>query len=200
MARLHRTRDGIGAIECGLERGGAIKHIGVVAPHIRRRRYAPIGSPRRNILVERRSATKHIIHISRRSVCVPIPNGLVERRSISKHSIHMIHKRSIPSPNVLVERRSGIKHIPHIRHFFCVPPPNVLVERRSESKHISHITHLRCVPLRNVAVECTFIAKALISTSSPSTHIRHQTRVPIRHRPVIITRRPRRALSSNFCA
>jgi hypothetical protein len=30
-------------------------------------------------------------------------------------------------------------------------------------------------------------------------HVRHQTRVPIRHRPVVITRRPRRALAGFRC-
>ena len=89
--------------------GGAIKHIGVVAPHIRRRRYAPIGSPTRNILVERRSVIKHISHISHLR-CVPTPNVLVERRSGTKHRSHISHLRCVPIPNVLVERRSGTKH------------------------------------------------------------------------------------------
>jgi len=77
-----------------------------------------------------------------------------------------------------------------------------LVERRSgqsESKHSIHSSHFLCVPLRNITIECTFTSKAL-RTSIISTHIFHQTRIPIRHRSVIITRRPRRALSSNFCA
>ena len=75
-------------------------------------------------------------------------------------------------------------NIDHISHFRCVPTPNVLVERRSISKHRSHISHLSCVPLRNVAVECTFTTKALKYHFHPSTHIFHQTRIPIRHRPV----------------
>ena len=80
-----------------------------------------------------------------------------------------------------VEAESNISHI---SHFLCVPTPNVLVERRSSLKHMLHSSHFFCVPLRNVAVECTFIAKALKNTFSLSTHIRHQTRIPIRHRPV----------------
>ena len=105
-------------------------------------------------------------------------------------------RRSSPPKDVSVERRSVIKHIFHISHLRCVPTPNVVVERRSGTKHRSHMSHFLCVPLRNVAVEITFIAKALISTSSPSTHIFHQTHVPIRHRTVIVTRRPPRALAS----
>ena len=83
----------------------------------------------------------------------------------------------------MVERRSEIKHISHISHLLCGPTPNVLVERRSGMKHKSHISHFSRVPLRNIAVECTYIAKAL-NTSIISTHIFHQTRIPIRHRPV----------------
>ena len=150
--------------------------------------------PTPNVLVERRSFIKHIMHISHLR-CVPIPNVLVERRSFFKHSSHSHHLRCIPTPNVLVERRSFIKHNFHISHFFCSPIPNVLVERRSGVKHISHISHFFCVPLRNVAVECTFSTKAL-KTSIISTHIFHQTRIPIRHRAVIITRCPSSALAS----
>ena len=84
----------------------------------------------------------------------------------------------------MVERRSVIKRRSHISHLRRVPTPNVLVERRSLIKHLIHLTHFPCIPLRNISVECTFTAKAFMCTSSPSTHIRHQTRVPIRHRPV----------------
>ena len=143
--------------------------------------------------------SKHIHHISHFS-CVPTPNVLVERRSVIKHSIHRSHLRCVPTPNVLVERRSGMKHSLHSRHLRCVPTPNVLVERRSLIETYDHLTHFPCVPLRNISVECTFTAKAFMCTSSPSTHIRHQTHVPIRHRAVVITRRPCRALAGNFGA
>ena len=124
---------------------------------------------------------------------------MVERRSGTKHILHISHFRCGPTPNGLVERRSLIKHTIHSSHLRCVPTPNGLVERRSGRKHISHISHFFCVPLRNVAVECTFTAKALRSTkSSTSTHIFHQTRIPIRHRSVIITRSPLSALAGNF--
>ena len=36
------------------------------------------------------------------------------------------------------------------------------------------------------------------SAQIPSTHIFHQTRIPIRHRPVVITRCPCRALAGTF--
>ena len=133
-------------------------------------------------MVERRSFFKHSSH-SHHLRCIPTPNVLVERRSFIKHNFHISHFFCSPTPNVLVERRSALKHISHSSHFFCVPIPNVLVERRSGVKHISHISHFFCVPLRNVAVECTFSTKAL-KTSIISTHIFHQTRIPIRHRPV----------------
>ena len=90
----------------------------------------------------------HISHF----LCVPTPNVLVERRSGIKHIIHSSHLRCVPTPNVLVERRSGLKHICHMSHFLCVPTPNVLVERRSWIKHIPY-SHLRCVPTPNVLVE-----------------------------------------------
>ena len=142
----------------------------------------------------------------------------------SKHIIHSSHFRCVPTPNVLVERRSGIKHTIHISHLRCVPTPNVLVERRSGRKHIIHIVTCAVfqlpmswlnaeanetyIPYQSLArfptSKCRrrmyFYRKALRCTSTPSTHIFHQTRVPIRHRPVVITRRPRRALSSNFGA
>ena len=155
-------------------------------------------SPRGNVVVERRRKRKHICH-TRHFCCVPIPNVLVERRSSIKHSIHSSHLHCVPTPNVLVERRSGSKHIFHISHFRCVPIPNGLVERRSLIKHSIHSSHFSCVPLRNVAVECTFTTKALKSTSSPSTHIFHRTRIPIRHRAVIITRCPSSALAGFRC-
>ena len=138
-------------------------------------------------------------HRTRRCGSSPRGNVVVERRSGIKHISHRSHFLCVPTPNVLVERRSGLKHSMHSSHFLCVPTPNVLVERRSGPKHMLHIRHFPCVPLRNVAVECTFSTKAL-KTSIISTHIFHQTRIPIRHRSVVITRRPRRALAGNFCA
>jgi len=74
-----------------------------------------------------------------------------------------------------------------------------LVERRSGTKHTCHISHLRRVPLRNVTVEYTSTTKACVGISIPSTHIRHQTRIPVWHRPVIITGRPVSAHSSYRC-
>ena len=195
FARIRRTSDGVGARKFRLKRSRAGKHI-------RLRRCRCGSGPQGNVLVERISGTyikhKHTIHRSH-FCCIPIPNVLVERRSFRKHISHTSHLRCVPTPNVVVERRSSIKRRPHISHLCRVPTPNVLVERRSGPKHISHIRHSFCIPLRNVAVECTFfIAKSLISTSIRSTHIRHQTRIPIWHRPVIITRRPHSALAGDF--
>ena len=161
-------------------------------------------------MVECRSVTKHIPHTSINSIniipishilCIPTPNVLVERRSERKHPIHINHFSCIPTPNVLVKRRSFMKHSIHKSHLRCVPPPNVLVERRTTTKHMSHISHLPGFPLRNVAVEgWELITKALILLlhKIPSTHIFHQTRIPIRHRPVVITRCPCRALAGTF--
>jgi hypothetical protein len=181
-----------------------------VEKHVSLRRRRCRSSPRRNVVVERRSGLKHKPHTSINSIniipishflCIPTPNVLVESRSGMKHPIHINHFSCIPTPNVLVKRRSVIKHSIHNSHLRCVPPSNVLVERRTTTKHMSHISHLPGFPLRNVAVEGgELITKALILLlhKIPSTHIFHQTRVPIRHRPVVITRRPLSALSSTF--
>ena len=138
----------------------------------------------------------------RRRCSSPRGNVLVERRSEIKHTCHISHLRCVPTPNVLVERRSERKHINHISHFFCVPTPirfrpDVLGERRCAFKHITHSGHRRRVPLRYVTVECTSITKACVGISIPSTHIRHQTRIPISHRIVIVLRRPIGTLPSN---
>ena len=138
----------------------------------------------RKFRLKRSCAEKHVSLRRRRCGSSPRGNVVVERRSGTKHSIHISHLRCVPTPNVLVERRSLIKHISHSSHLRCVPTPNVLVERRSLIKHSIHSSHFACVPLRNIAVECTFTAKALRHIPVISTHIRHQTHVPIRHRPV----------------
>ena len=52
-------------------------------------------------------------------------------------------------------------------------------------------------PQRYEPFEGGFLSKAL-ECSTISTHIFHQTHIPIRHRPVVITRRPLSALSSTF--
>ena len=153
-----------------------------VEKHVSLRRRRRGSGPRGNVVVERRSGPKHKTHFSHLR-CVPTSNVLVERRSGIKHSSHKSHLRCIPIPNGLVERRSALKHKFHSSHLRCVPTPNVSVERTSVIKHIIHSSHFPGVPLRNVAVECTFTTKAL-NTSIISTHIFHQTRIPIRHRPV----------------
>jgi hypothetical protein len=154
-------------------------------------------------LVESRSVNKHPLHISH-FFCIPIPNILVERPSVKKHTIHRSHLRCIPTPNVLVERKCVFKHIIHKSHLRCIPTPNVLVERRSGMKHIFHSSHFLCVPLRNIAVECTFLGKAfptytITITSTISTHIRHQTRIPVRHRAVGVHPTPSRTLTIYWC-
>ena len=128
IARPRRTGDGVGARKFRLKRSSVEKHVS-----LRRRRRG--SSPRGNVVVERRSGSKHISHISHLR-CVPTPNVLVERRSGIKHISHISHLRCVPTPNVLVERRSGMKHTFHSSHLRCVPTPNVLVERRSVIKHI----------------------------------------------------------------
>ena len=100
----------------------------------------------------------------------------------------------------VLKRRSSCKHV-SLRRRRRRPSPrkNVIVERRCAFKHITHSGHRRRVPLRNIAVECTSTTKACVGISIPSTHIRHQTRIPVWHRPVIITRRPVSAHSSYRC-
>jgi len=121
---------------------------------------------------------------------------LISKRRRAREHFILRRRRagSGPRGNVVVECRSQCKHVPHISHFFCIPTPDVLVERRCAFKHITHSGHRRRVPLRNIAVECTSTTKACVGISIPSTHIRHQTRIPIWHRPVIITGRPLSAL------
>ena len=60
-------------------------------------------------------------------------------------------------------------------------------------KQIIHSRHFWRIPLSNSTVESTFWPKSI-------SHIRHQAHIPIRHRPVIIPRCPRSALTSYFCA
>ena len=98
-----------------------------------------------------------------------------------------------------LKRSCAGKHV-SLRRRRCRSSPrgNVVVERRSTIKHVLHICYLRRVPFRNVTIECTFTPKASEHSSIRSVHIRHQTRIPIWHRPVIITRRPHSALAGDF--
>ena len=82
IARTRRTGDGVGAREFRLKRSCVEKHVS-----LRRRRCG--SGPRGNVLVERRSGSKHIQHSSHLR-CVPTPNVLVERRSGIKHTIHIV--------------------------------------------------------------------------------------------------------------
>ena len=118
--RIRWTGDGVGARKFRLKRSCGSKHVS-----LRRRRCG--SSPRRNVVVERRSLIKHPLHIS--------------------------HFRCVPTPNVLVERRSGSKHRIHSRHFCCVPAPNSLIKRISASKHGPSILDIRDVPAVDRLVE-----------------------------------------------
>ena len=71
-----------------------------------------------------------MIHISHLR-CVPTPNVLVERRSGSKHEDIEVTCAvfQLPMSWLNAEAEQNISYI--VSHLRCVPTPNVLVERRS---------------------------------------------------------------------
>ena len=82
----------------------------------------------RIFVVEFCCAGKHTTLCRRCRRSSPRRDVVVERRSGIKHIIHIIYFLCVPTPNVVVERRSGRQtYHSHISHLRCVPTPNVVV-------------------------------------------------------------------------
>ena len=109
-------------------------------------------APSGQIMVERRGAVEHRVHVGDLGG-IPTADCLVERRRTVEHRAHVGHAGGIPAADILVKRQRKAEHMPHIGHTGGIPAAYILVKHQCIAEHIAHVGHAGGIPTADVTVK-----------------------------------------------